>query len=90
MADERVTEQGTHVDAALVRAFLRTALEHDAVRDAVNDLVFAHAVEGRYHPAVVASSLRPIIAEIVDAAEDEDWRVVSDELIAEARSTLAA
>jgi hypothetical protein len=83
--EERVTEQGNRIDAALLRAFLKRALEDDAVADAVNELLFEHVVAGRYHPSVVAETLPSFVEEILGAARHEDWQAVADELIAEAR-----
>lgn len=82
---ERVTEQGNRIDVAMLRGFLKQALEDDAVADPVNELLFEHVVAGRHHPSVVAESLPSYIAEILGAATREDWQAVADELIAEAR-----
>ena len=82
---QRVTEGGEKIDVALLRAFLKRALEDDAVADPVNDLLFDHVVGGRFHPSVVAESLPSCINEILIAATREDWQAVADELIAEAR-----
>jgi len=54
---ERVTEQGSRIDVAVLRGFLKRSLEDDAVADPVNELLFEHVVVGRYHPSVVAESL---------------------------------
>lgn len=81
----RVTERRNTIDVALLRGFLKRALEDDALADAVNDLLFEHVVEGRYHPSVVAGALPLYITEILAAATREDWQAVADELIAEAR-----
>jgi hypothetical protein len=81
----RVTEQENTIDVALLRGFLKRALEDDAVADAVNELLFEHVVAGRYHPSVVAETLPSHIEEILGAARREDWQAVADELIAEAR-----
>jgi hypothetical protein len=83
--EERRTEQGNRIDVALLRGFLKRALEDDAVADPVNELLFEHVVAGRYHPSVLAESLPTYIAEILGAARREDWQAVADELIAEAR-----
>jgi hypothetical protein len=82
---ERVAEQGNRIDTALLRGFLKRALEDDAVIDGVNDLLFDHVVTGRYHRSVVAESLPAYIDGILGTATHEDWRAVADELIAEAR-----
>lgn len=59
--ETRTTEQGNTIDASLLRDFILHAFNHDAVQDAVTGLLFEHVVEGRYHPSVVANSLKPII-----------------------------
>jgi len=82
---ERVTGRGNRIDVVLLRAFLKRALEDDAVVDPVNDLLFDHVVAGRHHPSVVAESLPTYITEILTAATREDWQAVADELIAEVR-----
>lgn len=84
-APRRRTEQGNTIDVALIRGFLKRALEDDAVADPVNDLLFEHVVAGRLHPSVVAETLPSYINEILNAATREDWQAVADELIAEAR-----
>jgi hypothetical protein len=83
--EERVTEQGNRIDIAVLRGFLKRALEDDAVADPVNELLFEHVVAGRYHPSVVAETLPSYINEILNTATREDWQAVADELIAEAR-----
>lgn len=88
MDDVRHTEQGNTIDTALLRAFLRSALNHDAVSDGVNELLYEHLIERRYHPSLIASSLPRFINELVDAATDEDWRAIRDDLIADARDAL--
>lgn len=85
VAPRRRSEQGNVIDEALIRGFLKRALEDDAVADPVNDLLFEHVVAGRFHPSVVAESLPGYINEILETATSEDWQVVADELIAEAR-----
>jgi hypothetical protein len=84
----RRTERGNVYDAALVRSFIHAALAHDAVSDLVNDLLYTHVVERRYHPSVVAASLHPILTDVLDAATAADWQQVSDELASEAREAL--
>lgn len=84
--EQRTTEQGNRIGVAMIRDFLAAALAHDAVQDNVNDLLFAHVVEGRYHPSVIVESLRPMIEEVIEAASGEDWRAVAERLIAEARA----
>lgn len=81
----RETEQGNRIDVAMLRGFLKRALEDDAVADPVNELLFEYVVVGHLHPSVVAETLPSYINEILGAATREDWRAVADELIAEAR-----
>jgi hypothetical protein len=37
---------------------------------------------------VIAAALKPFIEEVLDAATEEDWRTVGDELIEDARTVL--
>ena len=82
---QRRTERGNVIDEALIRGFLKRALEDDAVAEPVNELLFEHVVAGRLHPSVVAGTLPSYIHEILNTATREDWQAVADELIAEAR-----
>jgi len=82
---QRRTEQGDSIDVELLRGFLKRALADDAVADKVDELLFAHVVEGRYHPSVVAETLPGLLGEVIGAARFEDWQAITDELIAEAR-----
>ena len=86
--EKRTSEQGTVFDVALVRNFLLTALEHDAVTDRVHDLIFEHVMERKYHPSVVATSLEPIIAEVLGIATFEDWDWIARTFIAQACEAL--
>jgi uncharacterized protein YgfB (UPF0149 family) len=87
--ETRTSEQGNTFDAATIRGFLLATLSQDAVIDGLNDLLFEHVKEGRYHPSVIATSLRPMIDEILEVAENEDWQFVANTLIAQAREMLA-
>jgi hypothetical protein len=82
---QRRTEQGDSIDVELLRGFLKRALADDAVADKVDELFFAHVVEGRYHPSVVAETLPGLLGEVIGAARSEDWQAITGELIAEAR-----
>lgn len=84
----RRTEQGDEVPADAVRDFIRAGLQHDAVVEAVHDLLFEHVVGGRYHPTVVAASLQPMLAAVLDAASESDWQQIAADLIEEAREAL--
>ena len=81
----RVTEQGNKIGVAMIRGFLKRVLADDAVADEVANLLFEHVVGRRFHPSVVAATLPGYINEILEAATQEDWQAVADELIAEAR-----
>ena len=86
--EQRTSEQGTTFDATLIQGFILNALSDDAVSDRVNDLLFEHVVEGRYHPSVIAESLRPMIDEILQTATFDDWNAVAKQLTVDARETL--
>jgi hypothetical protein len=86
--EKRTSEQGNVFSVAIIREFLLAALSHDAVTDAVDAMLFEHVIEGRFHPSVITENLRPLITEVLDVAELEDWQYVSDKLIAEAREAL--
>ncbi len=86
--EKRTSEQGTVFDVALLREFVLAALEHDAVTDRVHDLVYEHVVERKYHPSVVATSLEPIITEVLATVTVEDWRWVAHTLIDQACEAL--
>jgi hypothetical protein len=88
MAAMRTTAQGDQIGADLVHDFIRCALTHDAIVDPVFELLYEHIVGGRHHPSVVASALKPFVEEVLDAATEEDWRTVGDELIEDARAVL--
>ena len=80
-----MTEQGNRIDIAVLRSFLKRALEDDALADPVNELLFEYVVVGHLHRSVVAETLPSYINEILNTATREDWQAVTDELIAEAR-----
>jgi hypothetical protein len=70
---------------AAIRAFLARLLSDELIADAVSDLFFEHVVAGRYHPSMVAASLRPIVEEVLNTTTAADWQAVAERLIAEAR-----
>ena len=80
-----ITEEGTIATEWAAgeerRRFLTTALGHDAVDDAVTELLFEHVVEGRYHWTVVANSLAPLLSEVTQVAADADWIAAADHLL---------
>ncbi len=83
--ETRTSEQGNVFEVAAIHAFLARLLGDELIADAVNDLLFEHVVAGRYHPSVVAASLRPIIEEVLSTTTAADWQAVADRLIGEAR-----
>ncbi len=86
--DTRTSEQGTTFRPEQIRSFILDALQHDTAADATNELLFEHVVGGKYHPSVVAESLRPIINEVLGAATFDDWTAVAEELTTQARAEL--
>lgn len=88
MAAMRTTARGDRIEVDLVHDFIRCALAHDAIADPVFELLYEHVVEGRPHSSIVASSLKPLIDEVLETATDEDWQTVADELIEDARKVL--
>ncbi len=82
---QRRTEQGDSIDVGPLREFLKRALADDAVADKVDELLFAHVVEGCYHPSVIAETVPGLLGEVIGAARSEDWQAITAELIAEAR-----
>jgi hypothetical protein len=88
MPETRTSEQGNVFESALLRDFISHALDHDAVEQDVMSLLHEHLVGGRYHPSVVADSLRPMIDEILDTATTADWNRIAADLIGEAREAL--
>jgi hypothetical protein len=81
----RTTDGGDRISVELLRIYLTWVLSHDVVSDKVHDLVFDHVVGGHLHPTVAATSLRQIVSETIDAATDQDWQVVFDALVSDAR-----
>lgn len=59
------------------REFLTKALQHDAVQEAVTELLFDHVVLGKCHWTVVAASLEPILHEAYEVADEADWQAVA-------------
>ena len=89
-SEVRRTEQDHLIDVTMLRGFARAALNHDTIQDEINDLLFDHIVDGRYHPTVVADSLRPILTDLLGAMTAADWQAIADELITEACAVLDA
>jgi hypothetical protein len=63
------------------RRFLMAALAHDAIDEAVNELLFDHVVVGKYHWTVVATSLAPILSEATGVADETDWVAAADHVL---------
>jgi hypothetical protein len=57
-----------------VRDLLVRALGHDAVEDAVTELLFEHVVGGRHERSEVAALLRLRLQDVLHAATGEDWQ----------------
>lgn len=66
------------LDSEQVRDLLLRALSHDAVEDAVNELLFEHVVGGRYERSEVAALLRLKIQDALHAATGEDWEAIAE------------
>ncbi|MGH2854172.1 MAG: hypothetical protein ACRDLF_08275 [Solirubrobacteraceae bacterium] len=86
--ETRTSEQGNVFSVASIREFLLAALSHDAVTDAIDAMLFEHVIEGRFHPSVITGNLRPLITEVLETAELEDWQYVSHKLTEEACEAL--
>jgi hypothetical protein len=65
-----------------VRDLLVRALGHDAVEDAVTELLFEHVVGGRHERAEVAGLLRLRIQDALHATTGEDWQAIAENFVA--------
>lgn len=72
------------VDSDEARELLLRALNHDAVADAVTELLFEHVVGGRYERSEVAGLLRLRIQDPFHAATGEDWEALAEAYTASA------
>lgn len=72
------------VDSDQAREPLLRALNHDAVADAVTELLFEHVVGSRYKSADVAGLLRLRIQDPFHAATGEDWEALAEAYAASA------
>jgi len=61
-----------------VRDLLVRALGHDAVEDAVTELLFEHVVGGRQERSEVAALLRLRLQDALHAATGEDWQALAE------------
>lgn len=59
------------------RDLLLRALHHDAVEDAVTEVLFEHVVGGRYERSEIAALLRLKIQDVLHAATGEDWEAIA-------------
>jgi hypothetical protein len=72
------------VDSDEARELLLRAFNHDAVADAVTELLFEHVVGGRYERSEVAGLLRLRIQDPFHAATGEDWEALAEAYAASA------
>jgi hypothetical protein len=72
------------VDSDQARELLLRALAHDAVADAVTELLFEHVVGGRYEHSDIAGLLRLRIQDPFHAATGEDWEALAEAYAASA------
>lgn len=82
--ERRVTALGTRIDVGLIREFLWLALTHPAAAPRL-EAALAEGKEG-VHPWVFATSLRRVVEGLLRALGEEDWNVITGQLIAEARA----
>jgi hypothetical protein len=77
--EKRTSEQGTVFDRAIVRDFLLTALEHDAVTARVNALLLDHSTRSEGY-TVDAEDFKRLLTEVLSAAWYIDWEWVAQTL----------
>jgi hypothetical protein len=58
-------------------------LKHEAVRPRVEEAMARHRSDGSLDPGALAGELRPLIAEALDCATEEDWQIAALCLIEE-------
>lgn len=88
--DTRTSPHQNSYNADAVRSFIHAALSLEPAAENVNDLLVAHVVGGHFDPSAVAATLTMYIADVVESATSEDWSIITRELIANLRETLAA
>lgn len=91
-AEIRQLASGETITADLLRDFLLTTLRHDAICDVLMAQVVA-AIEDGYpsdqlRVGVLSSELQVLIAEVMSAAERDDWKAVASLLIEDTRGEL--
>jgi hypothetical protein len=73
------------IDRELLDDLITTVLEHDALLDVVDDVLFDHVATARHTRAEVAAALPGLIADTLAAADPDDWQRYADQLIADVR-----
>jgi hypothetical protein len=85
---QRMSPSEQTYDAADVREFILAALATEPAIEKVQDLLVEHIQFGRLHPSVVRADLQTYIRDIVEAATPEDWTLITESLIGDARDAL--
>jgi hypothetical protein len=86
--ETRTSGLETLFDAATLRDFLRAALRHEAVSDAVAQLGFESLVAGRTTPSQLSAKLRPLLEEALATPTDADFLAIACDVIADAADAL--
>jgi hypothetical protein len=86
--ETRTSGLGTLFDAATLRDFLRAALRHPAVSDAVAQLGFESVVAGQSTPTQLSAKLRPLLEDALAAASDADLLTIAYDVVADAADAL--
>lgn len=86
--ETRTSGLGTLFDAETLRDFLRGALRHPAVSDAVAQLGFESVAAGRTTPSQLSAKLRPLLEETLATATDADFLEIACDVIADAADAL--
>lgn len=86
--DTRTSGLGTPYDAETLRDFLRAALRHPAVSDAVAQLGFESVVAGQSTPTQLSGRLRPLLEDALAAASDADFLTIAYDVVADAADGL--
>jgi hypothetical protein len=82
----RASEQGTRFDVGMIRDFLWAAVTDPVAEARLGDL--RSRLEGGRpaNPSVIGQALRQIVEDVLRAGCEEDWNVITGQLIAEARA----
>jgi hypothetical protein len=86
--ETRTSDRGTPFDAETLRDFLRAALRHAAVSDAVAQLGFESVAAGRTTPSQLSAELRPLLEEALATATDADFLTIACDVIADVADAL--